>query len=356
MAREALGIKVPKKQGEKIIALANRLGLSDRELAVQSDAESVYVPLVRQPTEKETNALREQVPEFQLEPHVFDERSRPEKTLAEALKNELPPDLLASLPKALDVIGDIAIVEIPPDLKPHEKLVGEAILQTHKTVKTVLAKAGAVSGTYRLREFSVIAGEARTTTVHKEYGCQYHVDVAKAYFSPRLSHEHKRVAALVREGEVVVDLFAGVGPFAVLIAKTQPNVKVYALDLNPDAVELLKKNSRVNRVQSRVLPVLGDARQVVHDKLSGKADRVIMNLPESAIEFVDVACETLKSEGGVVHFYGFVRAPDTVEALERRFAEAVEKTGRRVERFRVAKPVRETAPYQWQVVLDAKIV
>jgi tRNA (guanine37-N1)-methyltransferase len=356
MTRESVCWKVPKKNGEKTIASVNKLGLTDGELVVQSDKEFVYVPLVRKPSEKETNALREHVPEFQLESNVFEERMRLEKNLAEVLKNQLPQQLLASLPKALDIVGDIAIVEVPAELKANEKLVGETVLQTHKNVKTVLAKAGVVSGTYRLREFSVIAGEPRTTTVHKEFGCQYHVDVAKAYFSPRLSHEHKRVASLIQEGEMVVDLFAGVGPFAILIAKTHPNVKVYALDINPDAVELLKKNVRANRVQSCVVPIFGDARQVVPDKLSGVADRVIMNLPESAAEFVAVACEAVKHAGGVVHFYSFVRAPDTIEALEKRFTEAVEKIGRKVEQFLVAKAVRETAPYQWQVVLDAKIV
>jgi len=88
----------------------------------------------------------------------------------------------------------------------------------------------------------------------------------------------------------------------------------------------------------------------------GVADRVIMNLPESAVEFVDVACKALKPEGGVVHFYGFVRSPDSVEELKNRFSESVEKTGRKVKEPISAKTVRETAPYEMQVVLDAKII
>jgi tRNA (guanine37-N1)-methyltransferase len=165
-----------------------------------------------------------------------------------------------------------------------------------------------------------------------------------------------RVASLVQEGEAVVDLFAGVGPFSVLIAKNHDATKVYALDINPEAFELLKRNILLNRVQNRVIPLFGDARQVVHDKLSGVGDRVIMNLPESASEFVDVACKALKPAGGVIHFYGFLRQSDSVDAIKLRFAEAVEKTGRRIERFLSDRLVRETAPYQWQVVLDARVV
>jgi tRNA (guanine37-N1)-methyltransferase len=95
---------------------------------------------------------------------------------------------------------------------------------------------------------------------------------------------------------------------------------------------------------------------VVQEKLAGMADRVIMNLPETASAFIDVACKAVKPSGGMVHFYGFVRLPDTIEELEKRFAAAVEKEGRKVETFTHAKNVRATAPYEWQVVLDAKIV
>ena len=129
------------------------------------------------------------MPETQLSTGFFAEKQSTAKTLMQALENKLPPNLLASLPQALDVVGDIAIIEIPPELKSYENMIGEAILKTHRNIRTVLAKAGAISGTYRLREFNFIAGEQKTQTVHREFGCQFHVDLAKAYFSPRLSHE-----------------------------------------------------------------------------------------------------------------------------------------------------------------------
>jgi tRNA (guanine37-N1)-methyltransferase len=300
--------------------------------------------------------LKAQVPDFQLVTRAFPERKQQAKTLAELLANQLPPSLLNSLPRALDTVGDIAIIEIPPELNAHASLIGEAILKTHKNMHTVLAKAGAISGTYRLRELTVIAGEPKTTAIHKEHGCTYYVDAAKAYFSPRLSHEHNRVASLVQKGETVVDLFAGVGPFSVLIAKRNATAKVYAVDINPNGVELLERNVRLNRVENRVFPVLGDARQIVEHKLLGIADRVIMNLPEKALEFVDAACKTTKQTGGTVHFYGFIRLPDSIENMQSRFSEAVEKAGRKVGKFLFAKTVRETAPYEWQIVLDAKIL
>jgi tRNA (guanine37-N1)-methyltransferase len=355
MTKETTCLKVAKKYAQKTLALANKLELADKSLEIHKGADSICIPLTRQPKEDEFSFLQAQVPEIQLAMFVFSEKRRQEKAFTEVLADHLAPHLLASLPRALDVVGNIAIIEIPPELETFKKAVGEAILATHKNVRTVLAKAGAVSGVYRLRDFEVIAGEPKTTTSHKEYGCSYYVDVAKAYFSPRLSTEHQRVAALVQSGETVVDLFAGVGPFAMLIAKNHPDATVYAVDINADAVELLKRNIRLNRVENRVHPIVGDAREVVREKLAGMADRVIMNLPETANAFIDVACKAVKPCGGTVHFYGFVRLPDTMEELQKRFAAAVEKEGMKVEEFTHVKTVRATAPYEWQAVIDAKI-
>ncbi len=355
MPKTSVCIKVPKQQGEKAIALAAKLGLLDKHLSITRDDRCLCVPLVRPPDDTEFAALQSSVPSLEVTSAVFEEKKQPSETLTQALQTKLPPELLAVVPQAFDIVGDIVIIEVPPQLKPHQTLIGEAILQTHKNIKTVLGKAGDISGVYRIRDYTFIAGTQKTNTVHREFGCAYHVDVAKAYFSPRLSHEHERVTALVQAGEVVADLFAGVGPFSVLIGKRCPEAKVYAVDLNPDAVELLKLNVRVNRVDNRVFPILADAREIAKDKLKGAADRVIMNLPETAIDFVDAACNAIKPEGGIVHFYGFVRSPDSIENLKQRFTEKVEQNGRKVERFPHAKSIRETAPFESQIVLDAQI-
>ncbi len=354
MSVSSLCIKVKKINGEKTIILAKKLGIIDRKLEIRKNRNHIYIPILRQP--KEISMLKTQVPDFQLATNVFTKKKQQRKSPTQVLEKRLPPHLLASLPRALDIVGDIAIIEIPPELKAHERLIGESIMTVHKNVRTVLVKAGAVSGTYRLRGFEVIAGENKTATIHKEYGCKYHVDIAKAYFSPRLSQEHKRVASLVKKSETVVDLFAGVGPFSVLIAKNNAGAKVYAVDINPDAIEFLKRNIRFNRVENRVTPILGDARKAVEERLLGVADRVIMNLPETALEFVDTACKAIKLAGGMVHYYAFIRLPDSLENAQLRFSEAVEKTGRKVDAFLSAKTIRETAPYEWQVVLDAKIL
>jgi len=348
-------IKTPRREGEKTLILTSKLGLINKELEIQRDEEFIYIPLARRPSKEELKTLKEQVADCKVSFHSFPERKKPRTSLAQLLEDTLSPHLLASLPRAIDFVGDIAIVEFPSELGAYKTAIGEAILKTNQKVRTVLAKAGAVGGTYRLRKFTIVAGEPKTDTIHKEYGCQYQVDVTKAFFSPRLSFEHRRVASLVEEGDIVIDLFAGVGPFSIQIAKNHQSATVYAVDVNPDAVEYLKKNIRLNRVMGKVHPISGDARQVVKDKLSGVADRTIMNLPEKAIDFVDVACEAIKPQGGIVHFYSFVNKPNSLENLKARFTEAVEKSERSVEKILFSRFVRETAPYEWQAVLDVRI-
>jgi tRNA (guanine37-N1)-methyltransferase len=348
-------LKVLKLHGETAIALAKKFDIFERKLKVQRVGDHLYIPLVAEPLQTDLKELEKELPEFEVSSYEFPERVKRQLKLIDLLEDKLPPHLLANLPHAIDFVGDIAVVEIPPELENYKRIIGEAMLSAHKRVNTVLAKSGAVEGVYRVRKFKVIAGADRTEAVHKEHGCVFHVDLARAYFSPRLSAEHSRIAAQVEQGETVIDMFAGVGPFSILIAKKCADVKIYAIDVNPDAFRYLKRNIKANNVEAKVKPILGDARQIVKEKLRGTADRVIMNLPEKAIEYVDIACEALQKEGGIIHYYEFTNAPNPLEAAKNRFDEAMKLTSRSLEKILMARTVRATAPYTWQVVVDAEI-
>jgi tRNA (guanine37-N1)-methyltransferase len=352
---ETEGLAVPRASVEKALMLLKQLGLLNAELKIHSENSDILIPLSREPFAWELEKIRYDLPGVKLCESEFVERQEKITKFADLLSDKLPPHLLASLPHAVDFIGDISVVEIPPELEPHRLFIGAAILKTHRRVKTVLSKLGPVNGVYRLRTYETIGGEARTQTVHKEHGCVFHVDLAKAYFSSRLSYEHLRVASLVKENETVVDMFAGTGPFAILTAKKHTHVRIYAVDMNPDAYELLRKNILVNRVTGKVTPMLGDIRQVVNENLEGVADRAIMNLPERAIEYVDVACRALKPEGGVIHYYQFVDTPEPLDIAKNQFAEALRQTDRHLLRVSEARIVRGIAPFKYQVVVDAEI-
>jgi tRNA (guanine37-N1)-methyltransferase len=348
-------LKVPKPLGEQAIRLAVEFELFNRNLQITQTGNMLLIPLTDRPSAEVHENLSQKL--STLEIVVCDVAKRPNKpvTHLDILSEQLPSNLIGSVPRAIDFVGDLAIVEIPDTLSAYKTKIGQAILQSHKPTVAVLAKSGAVEGVYRIRDLEVIAGENKTATLYKEYDCQYHVDVAKAYFSPRLSSEHNRVALSVKDGETVVDLFAGVGPFAIPIAKKHKTAKVYAIDINPDAVALLKRNIALNRAEQQVVPIVGDARLVVKEKLRGLADHVIMNLPETALAFVDVACEAIRPEGGVVHFYCFVKDSEPLQTAKAQLTEAVNQNNRAIKNFILAKTVREVAPYTWQVVVDAEI-
>ncbi len=349
------GIRVRKNLGEKALQSLRQLNLVNQSLRVRVIKEHLIVPILREPSTRELEELRRQFSDLFIETIEFQTRKIKSKTIFDILEDQLPPHLLASLPKSIDIIGGVAVVEIPPELRENRVQIGEAILEVNSKVHTVLAKAGPISEKYRTRELDVIAGKGETMTMHKEFGCTYRMDVRKVYFSPRLSFEHERVASQVKESEIVLDMFAGVGPFSILIAKRVGRVHVYAIDANQNAVRFLSENIALNKVQGKVTPILGDAGTIVKEHFAGKADRVIMNLPEQALGFIDSACTALKPTGGIVHYYSFAIEPDPPSKVKEDLEQAVLKAGRRVASFFSLRTVRSTAPHEWQVAVDAKV-
>lgn len=348
-----LCVKVPKKVGEVIRKRLNCMGVLNRDFKIEKDDIYLYFPVTRYLNEDELEELRN-VCEVEIVGKEMERcKSRP-KSFLDILRNELSEEDLEFVRRSFDIIGDIAIIEVPEEVSRLKRKIGEAILQVHKNVKTVLSKAGKVDSEFRIRKLEYITGEKKTETTHREYGCVFVLDVSRVYFSPRLATEHWRVASQVKDGETVVDMFTGIGPFAILIAK-RANATVYAIDKNPYAIKYLKENIERNRLRGTIIPILGDAKQVIREKLSGKADRVIMNLPEKAYSFIEDACLAVKPGGGIIHYYQFASGPDperkTIENLE----EKVLQSGRRIVSVLNIRKVRSYAPHEWQIAVDAFI-
>lgn len=227
---------------------------------------------------------------------------------------DVPEHLKELLPTSFDMIGDICILKLEEELLPYSQEIGEAILKTNNNLK-VVALDGGVKGEFRTRDLKIIAGEKRTTTTHKEYGLRFEMDVSKVYFSPRLARERKRVVDLIENenGETILDMFAGVGPFSIMIARHSNIKEVHAIDINPDAVEYLEKNIKLNKVDN-ISHYLGDARSVICE--IPNADRIIMNLPHSAIDFLGTGLDVLQP-GGIIHLYSIVENEDLPKFSEK---------------------------------------
>lgn len=223
--------------------------------------------------------------------------------LRKKLRGILRDKELAMLPSGFDTIGDIAILEIPDGLRRMEKEIAEVLLNMHKHINTVVAKDSPHEGELRTRTVRHLAGEKKTTTLHKECKTVIEVDIEKMYFSPRLSHERLRIAQLVKEGERVLVMFSGCGPYCVVIAKNSKAKEIIGVELNKDGHEYAERNISRNKLWTRVRCFQGDVRKVV-PKL-GTFDRIAMPLPEGGEDFLDIALNAAKKKG-IIHFYDFL--------------------------------------------------
>jgi tRNA (guanine37-N1)-methyltransferase len=278
------------------------------------------------------------------------------KRLRRMLAGAVSPEDIASVYGSYDVVGDIAVVRLTEASRRHSRSIAEAVMAVHGNVRTVLAQVGDVAGEFRLRRLELVAGEAGTLTVHRESGCVFAVDVERCYFSTRLSYERMRVAGLVRDGETVVNMFAGVGCFSVVMARHSGVGRVYSVDVNPAAFELMRENVRLNGVYGRVVPVLGDAGKVVDERLRHVADRVLMPLPAKAFDYLPHAVLALKPSGGWVHYYDFEHAGKGEDVVEKVRLKVSAKLHSLCGEFDVpfGRVVRSTGPNWYQVVLDIR--
>lgn len=216
---------------------------------------------------------------------------------------DLFPELSAgdrrALPRSFDVVGDIVLIRLPDRLGDQAAAIGAALLGFVPGARLVGWDHG-VQGTTRRRRIEPLAGTGGWRTRHRENGLLLDVDVERAYFSPRLAREHARIASAVRPDEQVLDLCCGIGPFTLTIARDARAREIDAVDINPDAIELLVANARRLRLEARIRPEVGDLAEFL--ARAPPAGRVIFNLPHEGIKYL-TSVGTAVEPGGTLHFY-----------------------------------------------------
>jgi tRNA (guanine37-N1)-methyltransferase len=245
----------------------------------------------------------------------------------------LPEDVKGCLPRSIDIIGGIAIFKLPEELEAYKGEIADAILATNRSIRTVAVDRG-VHDEERIRRLEIVRGVS-TETEYKEYGLRIRLDPTKVFFTPRLGYERRRVSALVQPHERVLDMFAGVGPFALHICRRVPTSEVYAVDSNPHAIEYMKINAGLNRIKN-LYPICGRIEDVIHE-IPG-VDRIIMNLPMRSIEYLHLALGKL--ERGWIHIYRLIEgmnedaaSEDTLRRIRSLGREAESITPRRIKSY-----------------------
>ena len=280
--------------------------------------------------------------------------------LKEALKDVLAENELKRVIKSYDVIGDILLIRVHPDLESKIEILTETLHKIYPRVKTIAAVPlyAHTDELYRTRDLEVIWGEKDMETVHKESGSLFKVNLEHVFFSPRLSYERMRVASKVSNGETILNMFSGVGCFSIVIAAAQPQTKIYSIDVNPYAYEYMKENVALNKLEGRVIPILGDVREELKN-LEGVADRVLMPLPEEAHSFLPFAVRALNldTEGAVIHYYDVTtgeKGDDLFDVPIQRAKDIIASSfdDSLILEIQEKRIVRSVAPWKYHVVLD----
>ncbi len=290
------------------------------------------------------------------------------KSLKEALKNNIPKKFINFIPKSYDIIGNIAIIEFDK-FKTHEneeqyflkKKIAKTIIKVNKKINSVYEKKSEISGKYRLRKLDLLYGNDISETIYKENHCSFNLDIKHTFFTPRLVYERRRIASSnIKKNEIIIDLFAGVGPFSIQIAKDH-DVKIYSFDINPYAYYYLKENIKLNKLKGKInaynldIKILLNSSNELGKSLKNNADRIIMNLPERSIKFIDIACFLIKKSGGILHFYQFCEKPNPIEKALEDLTHHINYYNWKVQEILNSKIVKAYSPKSDMVVLDLVI-
>ncbi|XP_024518521.1 tRNA (guanine(37)-N1)-methyltransferase isoform X1 [Selaginella moellendorffii] len=336
---------------------------ADAESRLVIFSESVKDPSLHEIPDEKLNALKDLV-DLDVTPHEI--LLSYEHWSADHVLREILPKT-CEVPSSFETIGHIAHLNLRDEHLPYKKLIGKVLLDKNPKLKTVLNKVGTIKNEFRVPSFELLAGEDNMVTEVKQYGAIFHLNYGLVYWNSRLEHEHKRLVSEFQPGQVICDMFAGVGPFAIPAA--QKGCLVYANDLNPASVEYLLKNADVNKVGNRIVAYNMDAREFMKelvnpatamahalnkadegntsrdgvsdrqdsDTLKAKVkrkqtnavhsdvveakpwehfDHVVMNLPASALTFLDtfrglLSKDSWKGSMPCVHCYCFLRAKQT---------------------------------------------
>lgn len=280
-------IKAKFEDAERIRKELSHRGILSKEYKVMRDKKYVYFPILKE------------VKGYTLTNKNL-EKSSKEISLKEALQTKLSAQELEKIKTSMDVIGDIAILEIDESLRKKSSLIANTLLSTHKKIKTVVRKSGEHHGVFRIQDYEYLAGKKTFETVHKENGVLFFLDIRKAYFSPRLSTDRLRISKEIKKGEEVLVLFSGIGTYPLVFAKNSKAASVYGIEINPDACAFAEKNLLLNKTKNIFL-YCGDAREVA-SHFGKKFDRILMPLPYDAEAYFSLL-PRLSKKGTLIHYY-----------------------------------------------------
>ncbi len=252
----------------------------------------------------------------------------------------------------MDIIGEIAIIKIKSEFLSEKMEISDLIINSLKNIRSIYLQESGVKGEFRVKSMSYLSGIEDPVTIYKESGCQFLIDVSKVYFSPRLSNERLRIAQLVQPDEKILNMFAGIGPFSIVISKFQPSCKITDIEINPIASEYALDNYLLNKINN-ITSICGDAHEIIQNQLSPDFSRVIMPLPEKSTEFIDDAL-TMIHKRGWIHLYAHLNSSD--DNILMNCNNIISKELDERSRIASSRIVKHIGPGWYQIVFDIEVI
>lgn len=340
-----LGLKIPVEYAQEVKSYLVEHNLFDKHYRLVRVENSIIFPV-----------NREFSPPFSFEAEFVQTEGENRfvgGSLRDALKSILTIEEYDVLRASYDIVGSIAIIEVPDLLIPKEKIIAEKLMEVNKTVKTVLKKMGGHDGVYRTQRMESIAGVDTRETIVIENSVKLKVNVETAYYSIRMATERKRIFTQIKPGEKVLCLFSGIGPYPITFSMHSPAAELVGVEINPAGHQLALENVAKNRC-TNVRLICGDAHEVIANlKAVGDSyDRVTMPLPHTAHEFLDDVM-TISHPGTIVHFYTFIEEGAFNKSVQI-MREVCERHGFFIKRYDVIK-VGQHAPRIWRICVDVEL-
>ncbi|MDP3992382.1 MAG: hypothetical protein Q8P79_02655 [Nanoarchaeota archaeon] len=254
---------------------------------------------------------------------------------------------------SFDVFGNIILVKFAKGTSvKHKKRFANELLKNHKSVTTILEKTGGFSGRLRKQKTKHLAGKKTKEALYRENGCVFRFNIDGVYFSPRLSNERKEIAGQVRKGDAVLVMFAGVGPYSIVIAKNSKADIVYSNEINREANKYARLNAELNHVKNKIVFLDGDIKRVIK-KLKIKFDVIVMPRPQLKDSFLREAF-SLSKKGTRIFYYDFCKADDIEQVVNMVKSEA--KRHKVKIKILKIKKAGEIAPYKYRIRVDFKVL
>lgn len=347
-------IKVNKKDAEQLKKHLKTINLFDKSRKIFSK-DDIFIPIINISNEKIKKHIEKSFKYIISNLNI--KNNTINNTNQEKLK-DIQEKQKVNIAKRYDILGNIAIIKPYQDniktnkLSTKKEKIAELIIKLNPTVKTVVAQTSPVSGIFRIRKFKYIFGVKTFIAKYKENNCIFNFDIRKTFFSNRLSYERSRIMKLVKSNENILVMFAGVGPFAIEIAKQHKNTNIIGIELNENAVNYFKKNIELNKTFN-VKTIFGDVKKEAKH-YENFADRIIVPMPKSSIDYLDQIVLDAK-ENSIVHIYIFGDA-ETVFEKTREILYAHAKKNNYKVKIIFERIVRPYSVKEIEIVVDFKIL